>query len=330
MTTGNGFSVAEDDRLLELGRIAGGLVHELKNPLGVVLMNAELLQAQIAKTVPAGDEQAKMLRRVQRIADSSRSLQAIVQSFLQFARPGRPDPDAIDVNAVLRQLIDEQAEANAADRVHIAFRPDEGLAAVPADQAQLSSIFRNILVNAREALRGRDGERRILVATRGSHNAVRVVIANNGPPIPERVAARLFQPFISDKEGGTGLGLAIVRQLVEMHHGTIHVSSDKDAGVSFTIELPTPLGPARPRVPLPMPEVEAVVREGPTEAPSHSDGAALSTHARGGEQAPPEAAAAPGRGLRAAQRKRSPAGGAEEQAQPEGPKGRRGKAPGAQ
>ncbi|HAT10063.1 MAG TPA: hypothetical protein DCS97_05595, partial [Planctomycetes bacterium] len=75
----------------------------------------------------------------------------------------------------------------------------------------------------------------------------------------ERVAAHLFQPFTSDKEGGTGLGLAIVRQLVELHHGTVHVSSDKDAGVSFTIELPTPLGPARPRVELPMPVAEAVV-----------------------------------------------------------------------
>jgi two-component system, NtrC family, sensor histidine kinase HydH len=261
MTTGTGFSFAEDDRLLELGRIAGGLVHELKNPLGVVLMNAELLQAQIGKTVPEGDERTKMLRRVQRIADSSRSLQTIVQSFLQFARPGRPDPEAIDVNAVLRNLIEEQADANAADGIQVVFRPDDGLAAVPADPLHLAAVFRNILVNAREALIGRASDRRILVATRGSHQTVRVVIANNGPPIPERVAAHLFQPFTSDKESGTGLGLAIVRQLVEMQHGTVHVSSDKDAGVSFTVELPTPLGPARPRMELPMPRMDAVVRE---------------------------------------------------------------------
>lgn len=260
MTSGPGFSVADDDRLLELGRIAGGLVHELKNPLGVVLLNADLLREQIARAVPDAAEREKMLRRVQRINDSARSLQHIVHSFLQFARPARPDPGAIDVNAVLRQLIDEQAEANAAAAVTVAFRPDEGLAAVPADPQHLASIFRNILINAREALAGRDSERRILIATRGAHASVRVVIANNGPPIPERVAAHLFQPFTSDKEGGTGLGLAIVRQLVEMHHGTVHVSSDKDAGVSFTIELPTPLGPARPRPELPMPAAEAVVR----------------------------------------------------------------------
>ena len=228
-----------------------------------------LLREQIAKVVPEGGERERMLRRVERIGESVRSLQAIVASFLQFARPGRPDPTAVDVNAVIAQVIDEQSEANAADRVVVAFRPDEGLAAVPADPAQLAAVFRNILVNAREALRLREGERRILVATRGAHGSVRVVIANNGPPIPERVAAHLFQPFTSDKESGTGLGLAIVRQLVELHHGTVHVSSDKDAGVSFTIELPTPLGPARPRAELPMPVIDdVVVHDGPSNRPA--------------------------------------------------------------
>ncbi len=260
MSKDPGFSLPGNDRLLELGRIAGGLAHEIKNPLGVVSLNADLLREQVARTLPEGVEREKMLRRLGRISESTRSLQAIVQSFLQFARPGRPDPEAVDINSVIQKLIEEQSEANEADAVTVAFRPDDGLAAVPADAAQLAAVFRNILVNAREALRQRPDGRHILIATRGAHGTVRVVMANNGPAILERVAAHLFQPFTSDKENGTGLGLAIVRQLVEMHHGTIHVSSDKDAGVSFTIELPTPLGPAKPRGELPMPAVEAVVR----------------------------------------------------------------------
>ena len=259
MNHGAGFSLPENDRLVELGRIAGGLVHEIKNPLGVVSMNADLLREQVGRVMPAGTERDKMERRLGRISESVHSLQAIVSSFLQFARPGRPDAAAVDLNTVIHRLIEEQSEANTADRVQVAFHPDEGLAAVPADPAQLSAVFRNILVNAREALAGRAADRRILIATRGAHGSVRVVIANNGPPIPERVAAHLFQPFTSDKENGTGLGLAIVRQLVELHHGTVHVSSDKDAGVSFTVELPTPLGPARARMELPMPSAEAVV-----------------------------------------------------------------------
>jgi signal transduction histidine kinase len=260
MSDGPGFSIPDaHDRLLELGRLAGGLVHEIKNPLGVVAMNAELLREQVARAGLPDTERERMARRLGRISESVANLQAIVQSFLQFARPARPDPEAVDVNAVLRRLLDEQAEALAADQVAASFHPDEALLYVPADPQHLASVFRNVLVNAREALRERPGDRRILVATRSAPQAVRVVIANNGPPIPERIAANLFEPFTSSKESGTGLGLAIVRRLVEMHHGTVHVSSDRDAGVSFTFEFPTPLGIARPRVELPMPAVAATI-----------------------------------------------------------------------
>lgn len=259
MKSATGFSLPDgNDRLLELGRLASGLVHELKNPLGVITLNAELLREQIVRT-PVGPERERMERRLARIHESAGNLQAIVQSFLQFARPGRPDPVAANVNDVLRQVIEEQSEANTADAVQVIFRPDVGLLSVPADPQHLASIFRNILVNAREALRERPDDRRVLIATRCAHESIRVVIANNGPAISERVAAHLFEPFTSSKENGTGLGLAIVRRLVEMHRGTVHVSSDRDAGVSFTFEFPTPLGPAQPRVELPMPSVEAVV-----------------------------------------------------------------------
>ncbi len=237
----------DQDRLADLGRIAGSLVHELKNPLGVMLLNAELLEGQLEQIVdPVARERAG--KRLSRIRESGRSLQSIVQSFLAFARPNRPDPVAVDVNAVLQQLIEEQAEPNRLDEVAVVFRPDPRLALVPADDLHLASAFRNILVNAREALRGHEpvhGNRHILVVTRAAPQRVRVVIANNGPALSQSVAARLFEPFISDKVGGTGLGLAIVRRLVELHHGTVAVASDPDQGVSFTFEFPTPLGPAQ-------------------------------------------------------------------------------------
>ena len=264
------FAIPGDrDHLHQLGLLAGGLVHELKNPLGVMLLNAELLLSQ-SEAIAAGPEERQRLdKRLLRIRDSGRSLQAIVQSFLAFAKPGRPDPEAVDVNSMLRELIDEQADLNERAAVHVAFHPDPDLAVVPADGEHLRSIFRNVLKNAREALSEvraerpaeRQPGRRILVVTRSAPGLARVVIANNGPALPEKVAARLFEPFTSSKEGGTGLGLAIVRRLVEMHHGKVEVSSDPDQGVSFTFEFPTPLGPARTPPPLPQPTVMAVVRD---------------------------------------------------------------------
>ncbi len=259
-TAAFGFTVPTDrDRLAELGSIAGSLVHELKNPIGVILLNAELMLSQISKGLTPAEREREE-KRLRRIIDASRNVQMIVQSFLTYARPGRPDPDAVDVNKLLQTLLDEQAENLERARIQISFHPDDNLALLAADVQHLRSIFLNIITNAREAMQGRAEDRRLLVVTRSAKNLVRVVIANNGPPFDERVAAHLFQPFMSSKEEGTGLGLAIVQRLVELHHGTVTASSDKAQGVSFTFEFPTDLGPAKAKVELPMPSVEAEVR----------------------------------------------------------------------
>jgi two-component system NtrC family sensor kinase len=256
MASPTGFSLPDDaDHLAELGRIAGALVHELKNPLGVILLNAELIATQNLAAIADPTARARTEKRLQRITDSSRDLQAIVQSFLAFARPGRPDPVAVDLNRLLGELIDSQAELDAAAQVTVTCHADPLLAAVPGDGLHLRSVFLNILTNARDALQARPEDRRILVVTRHVPGVARVVIANNGPPLPERIATRLFEPFTTGREGGTGLGLAIVKRLVELHHGTVTVSSDPQQGVSFTLEFPTPLGPAQapPGLPAPAP-----------------------------------------------------------------------------
>lgn len=258
------FTLPDDrDRLADLGRIAGGLVHELKNPLGVILLNTEMLLNQNLAAIPAAAERERAGKRLKRIQDSAHTLQATVQAFLSFARPSRPDPEPVDLNHLLEALVEEQADLAAQAGVEVDCRMDPYLPQVPGDALHLRSVFLNVLTNAREALQERTGDRRILVLTRSAPDLARVVIANNGPPLPEKVAARLFEPFTTTKEGGTGLGLAIVRRLVELHHGTVAVSSDKDQGVSFTFEFPTPLGPAKHRIELPLPDVDAVVHAEP-------------------------------------------------------------------
>ncbi len=258
-------AAGDRDRLAELGQVAGDLVHELKNPIGVITLNVELLLGKPSAALPAGEREL-MEKRLTRILDSAHALQSIVQSFLSFARPARPDPDAVDLNALLASLLEEQADLLEQARIQVSFHRDEALSMLPADVQHLRSIFLNVISNAREALLERpliDGAstRKLLVITRAGKGSARVVIANNGPPFDERVAAHLFEPFVSSKEDGTGLGLAIVRRLVELHQGTVTASSDPTQGVSFTLEFPTPLGPAKARTELPMPTVESRVRD---------------------------------------------------------------------
>lgn len=263
-----GFALPDDqasrDRLAEIGQLASGLVHELKNPLGAIDINAQLLLDQLDRDHL---DRAKAETRLQRIQTSSRHLREIIDSFLTFARPGRPDRDRVDVNALLRAVLDELAPLLEQARIHVILKVDEALAAVPADVRQLRSVFFNIIVNAHEALLDKDGERTLLIATRNRKGRISVVVANNGPPLSQQAAAHLFEPFYSEKEHGTGLGLAIVRRLLELHGGSVQATSDPNQGVSFAIELPTDLGPARALRELPMPEAETEVAGEATPPP---------------------------------------------------------------
>lgn len=264
---GFGFELPKDeasrDRLAELGQLASGLVHELKNPLGALDLNIAMLEQAAERDQLDND---KTLRRLARLRTCSDHLQGIIQSFLSFARPGKPDRDRVDINNLLMAVLEEQHERleQAAIDIHLNLEPD--LSAVAADQGHLRSVFLNIILNARDALLLREADRRLLIFTRNRSDHIAILIGNNGPPLSDTAAAHLFDAFYSDKEGGTGLGLAIVRRLVELHHGRVAVHSHPDQGVSFTIELPTRLGPAKARTQLPLGDFE-----GPQSAQDETD-----------------------------------------------------------
>ncbi|NRA38863.1 MAG: GHKL domain-containing protein [Planctomycetes bacterium] len=251
---------SQRDRLAAIGQIASSLVHEIKNPLGAISLNVEMLQQQCADK---NLDTHKTEKRLQRIADSTRNLHGIINSFLSYARPNRPAKDRIDVNQLLSDLIEEEKDVFEHLNIEISFKTDSELPAVPADRQQLRSIFFNIIHNACEALKERsddqDDRRKLIIVTRSGSNSSRIMIANNGPPLNENAAAHLFDPFYSSKDNGTGLGLAIVQNLIELHQGKVHVSSNPSQGVSFTLEFPTTLGPAKSRHELPVPTIETEV-----------------------------------------------------------------------
>jgi len=172
------FALPEDevsrDRLAELGQLAGGLVHELKNPLGAIELNLEMVLGQLEKDQL---DRAKLARRLERIRQSSRHLRDIIESYLAFCRPGRPAHDRVDVNALLHEVVDLQREVLDRDGIEVVFKTDEHLRAVPADPHQLRSCFLNIVVNARDALLLRDQpERRIVIATRNRTGSISVAV----------------------------------------------------------------------------------------------------------------------------------------------------------
>jgi C4-dicarboxylate-specific signal transduction histidine kinase len=219
----------EHDKLSTLGLLAGGVAHDLNNPLAVIGAHAQLLLRR------AEDEgSAAQLREILEAVDRCRR---IVGDVLGFVRRRPRERGMVEVGTVLRATfaLRERHLASGAVRASLDL-PDVPLP-VFGDAGQLQQVFLNLLLNGEQALRDAGGALRITAAT--DAEAVTVTFFNDGPPIPPDALPHIWEPFFTTKpaDEGTGLGLAISRRIVHEHGGEIAAESG-DAGTAFTIRLP--------------------------------------------------------------------------------------------
>jgi len=229
--------VARTQRLADLGRVAAGLAHELRNPLASMMGAVELL----ARTVADSPEDARLLGIVQR---EGGRLATLVSDFLEYARPRAPRRVACDLSAVVADTLDAFANDPAAQRVEVrrALEP----APASCDPDQIRQVLWNLLVNAAHAARGRleGADERALAGTvrvtcaPSAAGGARLEVEDDGPGIPAADRHRLFTPFFTTRQGGTGLGLATVHAIVDAHGGVVAVESEPGRGARFVVQLP--------------------------------------------------------------------------------------------
>jgi signal transduction histidine kinase len=160
----------------------------------------------------------------------------------EFARPGSRGEAStgIDLESGLRSTLTLVGHAISAANATLEIEVEPGLPGVVGDPGGLNQVFLNLLKNAVEALGGRGGLIRVIMARDGDQVVVRII--DDGPGIPRDQQSRLFEPFYTtkDADGGTGLGLSICQRIVTAHGGTLGVESEEGRGAEFTVRLPVP------------------------------------------------------------------------------------------
>jgi two-component system, NtrC family, sensor histidine kinase PilS len=221
--------VQRSKRLAELGEVAAGLAHELRNPLASISGCVELLEdAQL----PEDDQ--RILRIVQR--ETSR-LDQLLRRFLEFSRPSPPQRRPVDVALVAAETLDAFGADPAAGGLAIerALAP----ARVECDVDQLRQVLWNLVTNAAQALHDSGRGSRVRVACEPlPAGGARLTVEDDGPGIPAQDLQRIFTPFFTTKAKGTGLGLAVVQRIVDAHGGSVAVHSPAQGGARFTVRLP--------------------------------------------------------------------------------------------
>ncbi|MGA9350554.1 MAG: substrate-binding domain-containing protein [Anaerolineae bacterium] len=216
------------EKLAVLGQLAGGVGHELRNPLGAIKNAIYFLNMVLEEPEPEVKEALEILQKEVAISEK------IISSLLDFARVKPPARRKVNINDVVQEALSRTAVP---ENVEVESQLDEALPIILADPDQLGQVFGNIILNAVQAMA--EGGRLVLRSEVESPEWVAVSFADTGVGIPEENLGELFEPLFTTKAKGVGLGLAIVKSLVDGHGGTIEIQSKVGKGSTFTVRLPT-------------------------------------------------------------------------------------------
>jgi signal transduction histidine kinase len=225
----------ERDRLAAIGEMAARLAHEVKNPLGAIKGAAQLLAEPSPGAAEIDPSSREFLGIILEEVDR---LDRVVGSVLDYARPTKGNPAAVDLNGIVRRTV-QILSSDRDDEVALELDLVDDLPRIRVDAEQLRQVLMNLVRNATQAMNGRG---RVIVATRArgipSAKWVELKVTDSGPGISQKVLKNLFVPFYTTKNRGTGLGLAISQRLVQSAGGTIEVNTHEGAGTTFTVVLP--------------------------------------------------------------------------------------------
>ena len=222
----------QKEKLASVGQLAAGVAHEINNPLGSVLLYADILCKETA------EDNLQQREDLQMIIREATRCKTIVNDLLNFSRQNEVLAQDTDVNDMLRQLAEEQSKQDLFQHITITTDLDPQLSRIQADPLQLHQVFVNLISNAAEAMP--DGGQLTLRTRRGAAPGyVTIDVEDTGVGITEEHMKKIFTPFFTTKPigKGTGLGLAIIYGIVKMHRGQISVRSEVGKGTTFTITL---------------------------------------------------------------------------------------------
>ncbi len=218
----------------EIAQLAGGLAHEIRNPLSTMSLNLDLLAEDFEN--PETPRDCRVLKKIERLRRETRRLHNILEDFLGFAKVQELRKKPTDLNEVVDDLRDFREAQAGTQGIVVRTQYGKDLSPVLIDADLFKQALLNLMLNAEHAMPD-GGELMLKTRREGAWNVLDVI--DTGQGMSEEVRARIFDAFYSTRAGGSGLGLPTTRKIVEAHGGSIHVQSVPGKGSQFTVRLPS-------------------------------------------------------------------------------------------
>jgi two-component system, LuxR family, sensor kinase FixL len=221
--------LAQNEALAAVGSMAAVMAHEIRNPLGSIVM--------AARSLTRGELGAEDRATVSSVLSmETERLNRTLQDFLQYARPREPKRELSDLNHLVKEIVQAlTSDKDLVRKVRIAVSLDERLPRFSYDADQVRQVLWNLMLNGVQAI---DGQGWLKISTSAEDGLASFSMIDSGPGIDPKTIERIFEPFFTTKKKGTGLGLAIAQRIIQAHGGRIVVENEPKAGAKFRVIFP--------------------------------------------------------------------------------------------
>jgi len=226
--------LTQSAKMASLGTMAGGIAHEIRNPLAIIDSSAQILLKH------SENEEIRSLG-IEKIRNATKRAADIVDNLLKFARQSEFAPEELDVNKLIENTLKLLENQLSIQHVIVKKNYNPGLPAVYGNKNQLQQVFINLILNSCNSFKEQGA---IRIQSKKIGKIIEIEFKDNGIGIPEKELSLIYDPFFTTQPvgKGTGLGLSISYGIIKQHNGTIEVSSETDKGTVFTIRLPINTG----------------------------------------------------------------------------------------
>jgi len=222
-------------RLTELGKVTGGIAHEIKNPLSTIKVNLQLISEDLANQASKTGNLSRSIRKLAVVHKEADRLEQILNDFLRYADGMAPHLVSVDVNNLISDMVDFFTPQAYSHNVTIRQGLSGEKLICRIDENMLKQSVLNLFINAQQAM---DNGGELIVRTYKKDGKAVIDISDTGCGIADDRLGHLFDTYYSSRRHGSGLGLATTKKIVELHNGSISVTSQVGKGTSFLIELP--------------------------------------------------------------------------------------------
>jgi C4-dicarboxylate-specific signal transduction histidine kinase len=228
--------LAHVNRFSTAGELTASIAHEINQPLGSILTNAETADAILESPNP---DIAELRDIVKDILQDDRRATEVIRRMRSLLKKAPFELKNLDLNDLVRDTVEFLSSLAVGRKVEMVSVIAPDALPVLGDRIQLQQVILNLVVNGIDAMRDTRSEEHIIgIRTSRVENFAELSVSDRGPGIPEDNLKEVFEPFFTSKAEGMGMGLSIARTIVEAHHGRISAENRRDGGAIFLIRLP--------------------------------------------------------------------------------------------